>query len=102
MAEAIGQAIGRVVKERCAELEAQIDGLRSEMKEFTFKGAFQESRKYKRGNFCSQGGAVYYCAVDTTTRPGTDDKAVPRARDGRDGKDFVPPEAAQRTTRSHR
>jgi hypothetical protein len=101
LADAIGRALGIFVK----ELEAQINALRSEIKQFAFKGVFQEGQQYKRGNFCSQGGAIYHCEVDTSTRPGTDDKvwclAVPRARDGRDGKDFTP-EPVQRVTRSRR
>lgn len=102
LAQAIGIALGRFVK----QLQAQIDALRSEMREFAFKGVWVEGQQYRRGNFCSH-GAVYYCAADTTARPGTDDKvwvlAVPKARDGRDGKDFtLPPPPEQRTVRSSR
>jgi hypothetical protein len=102
LAEAIGVALGGVVR----ELKAEIEGLRSEIKQFVFKGTFQENKQYRRGNFVGLGGSIYHCQADTTTRPGTDDKvwclAVPRARDGRDGKDYAPPPPNQRTARSSR
>ena len=55
--------------------------------------------------FWSVAGAIYLCSADTQSRLGNVGDwilAVPRARDGRNGKDYVPPEPAQRTTRSHR
>jgi hypothetical protein len=103
LAESIGLAIGRVVKERFAEVDAKINGLEAAMKEFTFRGQWVEGKEYKRGNFCSVGGAIYFCSADTKSRPGNVGDwtwAVPRARDGKDGKDYVPPEP--RTVRSGR
>jgi hypothetical protein len=104
--EAMGLVVAAIHREtdtKIAALDAKIARLETALSAFAFKGAWVEGQRYKRGNFCSPGGAVYHCQVDTLTRPGTDDKvwtlAVPRARDGRDGKDYVAPE---RVVRSHR
>jgi len=97
LAEAIGKAIGEMMRQseaRCSALEAQITGLTSAMQEFSYKGAWTE-RQYRAGNFVSMGGQVYHCNADTTSRPGTDSSwtlAVRSGRDGRDGKDAAPTE----------
>jgi hypothetical protein len=80
LAEAIGTAIRDIVEERIAAL-----------REFKFVGAWAEG-EYRAGNIVSLGGAIYSCCADTKSKPGNDDKSwllvVPRARDGRDGRDL--------------
>ena len=84
LAEAVGISIGNLMQ----EAEARF------LKQFSYKGVWQESMRYERGNFCSMGG-VWHCNRTTTARPGTDDSwtlAVKSGRDGRDGKNAAPPE----------
>lgn len=108
LSEGIGRAIGEIMREseqRCAALEAKINGLQAAMAQFRYKGTWDEKERYQAGNFVSQGGAVYHCNADnTSTRPGADSNSwsLVCAR-GRDGRDAVAPEPAQqRTVRTHR
>jgi hypothetical protein len=101
LAEAIGQAIGELMRER----DARITALEAKLAALVFKGAWTEGRRYCERNLVSMGGAVYFCRTDNTdARPGvgTTDWTllVPKARDGRD---FTPPEPPeQRVARSAR
>ena len=88
---AIGTALGTLLREVEERLASKLE---EAMKEFIFKGAWTEGKRYRQRNFVSIGGAVYYCNADTDTRPGTSDDwslLVPKPRDGKDGKDFTPP-----------
>jgi hypothetical protein len=90
LAEAIGMAIGRLMRER----DAKIAALEAAMREFTFKGQWSEGREYKKGNFVTL-GAIWHANCDTNARPGTDQTwslAIPKPKDGRDGRDAAPPE----------
>jgi hypothetical protein len=73
------------------EVEARFAAKLEEVtKELVFKGQWDESAHYRRGNFVSMGGQIYHCNADTIFRPGTDSAwtlAVRSGRDGRDGKD---------------
>lgn len=76
------------------EVDARLE---EAMKEFSFKGAWMEGRKYQKRNLVSMGGAIYLCATSTTERPGASNDwalLVPKPRDGRDGE--------PRTARSER
>ena len=87
--------MGDLVREcerRCTEK------IEDAMRELAFKGAWQEGQRYLKRNLVSMGGAIFYCAVDSTElRPGVGiDWAllVPKPRDGKDGKDFTLPPPA--------
>jgi hypothetical protein len=94
----LAQAIGTIIGEERSETDAKIEALNAKiarletaMGEFTFKGAWVEGQEYKRGNFVSVGGSIFFCSSDTRSKPtngGDWALAVPRARDGRDGKDL--------------
>jgi hypothetical protein len=90
---AVGMALGRLLKEAEARIEARIAALESATKEFRFVGAWQEGMHCRRGNIVTQGGAIFCADRDTSARPGVGSDFVlmiPRPRDGRDGKDFTP------------
>jgi hypothetical protein len=100
----IAQAVGTLVRECEARCTAKLEDV---MKEFTFKGAWQQGERYRKRNLVSLGGAIYFCsATCTESRPGLGNDwvlFVPKPRDGRDGKDAAPPEPPeQRTVRSER
>jgi hypothetical protein len=107
LAEAIAQAMGDLVRECERRCTAKLEDA---MKEFVFKGQWDEGKRYRQRNLVSMGGAIYYCNADSTeTRPGTGTDwalLVPKPRDGRDGKDMTPPEPPEpperRTVRSQR
>jgi hypothetical protein len=87
LSEAIGESIGRTVREAEQKIIARI-----EEAAFAYKGQFQDAMRYQRGNFVSMGGGLWHANRDTTARPGADDTwtlAVKSGRDGRDGKDGV-------------
>jgi hypothetical protein len=90
--EAIGTALGQEIAEAVMPLKKQIAELKSAQDQFKFVGAFIEGEEYRRGNVVSLGGAIYSCRCDTKSKPTADNEAwllvVPRARDGRDGKDL--------------
>ena len=100
---AIGQAIGDVVREcerRCTEK------FEAAMKEFAYKGAWEQVKQYRAGNFVSFASGIWHCNSDTREKPGTNGDwalAVPKARDGRD---YTPPPPAPpggpRSVRSQR
>jgi hypothetical protein len=94
----------------------QIDTrIEDSIKEFVFKGAWTEGRKYRKRNLTSLGGAIFLCGTDTTERPGVGSAwqlLVPKPRDHhRDGVgvrigprhgEIVAEPAAQRTVSSSR
>jgi hypothetical protein len=95
LAEAIGKAIGQLMSEANAKMEAA-------MKEFTYRGQWNEGRLYRKGNFVSL-GAVWHANTDTQSRPGMDGDwamAIAKPKDGRDG--VPPPEPEPRTVRAAR
>ena len=98
-------AIYRETDAKFAALESKLTRLETAQQEFSYKGNWQEGKQYKRGNFVTL-GSVWHANVDTRSKPGSDSDwalVVPKPRDGRDGKDYVPPEPPERrTTRSHR
>ena len=103
LAEAIGQAIGQIVNERFAEVNAKLARLEASMAEFRFV-PWSEGKDFRAGNFTSVGGALFHCSADTKAKPGNGsaDWYLVAAR-GRDGKDYVPPERpAARVVRSAR
>jgi hypothetical protein len=89
----LGELIGELIEKRCAPLEAKIAKLEAaQSQSFKYLGTWEEGREYQKGCFVSHGGSIHHCLSDNRdTKPGNGSAAwvvaVPRARDGRDGKD---------------
>ena len=102
------EVMGLVVAAIQQEFDAKLARLESAMQEFRYCGTWIDGRVYKRGNFVTL-GAVWHCNDTTLSRPGTNNDwalAVPKPRDGRDGKDATAEAPAEtperRTVRSRR
>jgi hypothetical protein len=86
------------------ETDAKLAALEERLAELSFKGAWSEGTRYKKRNLVSMGGAVYICHAESTDgRPGVSPDwalLIAKAKDGRDGRDFVPEPPEQRTVRT--
>jgi hypothetical protein len=70
---AIGTALGTLLREveaRVNALEAKTNRLEAAMAEFAYKGAWEQVKQYRRGNFVSFGGGIWHANVDTREKPG--------------------------------
>lgn len=54
---------------------------------FPYKGTWQKSGEYSRGDFCTHDGSMWFCCADTRERPGAGDAWQLAVKAGRDGKD---------------
>jgi hypothetical protein len=100
---AIGECLAELRRDcevRINVLEASVARLEDAIKEFRYLGAWQEGKRYRRGNFVTLGGSIWHANSDSDSRPGSDDTwtlACKSGRDGRDGKDWAPQPAEHRS-----
>jgi hypothetical protein len=105
------QAIGQVLVEETKPLRAQLEALQARlddmeimMKEFGYRGQWDESICYHSGNFVSHMGSMWFCLVNrTTARPQTGSSdwalAVSRGRAGKNGVSIPEPRQPTQVTR---
>lgn len=64
-----------------------------------YRGVFNEGKKYERGDTVTFGGSLWHCDEETEAKPGEGQKtwtlAAKRGRDGKPGKDLMPPAPKQ-------
>jgi hypothetical protein len=96
MAEAVFKVLTQYVDKKMATLAARIDKI--ETKGVVFRGIYNQSEEYTRGDLVSQGGSIFHCVRDTqgispahadNTQKAVDFPWQVACRRGRDGKDFV-------------
>ena len=64
-----------------------------------YRGVFSEGKAYERGDTVTFGGSLWHCDEATESKPGEGQKswtlAAKRGRDGKPGKDLMPPAPKQ-------
>jgi hypothetical protein len=61
------------------------------MKDFAYKGVYENGTKYVRGNFVTKGGSVWACLQNTSQVPGESADWQLAVKHGADGKDARSP-----------
>jgi hypothetical protein len=69
----------KALKKRVAELEAR--------PVLRYVGTYDSARLYQSGELVTDGGSIWHCNQDTTSRPGSSDRWTLACKRGRDGKD---------------
>lgn len=87
---AINQFVREEVDKATEPLRELIAELRKGLDDFGYVGDWGDGIVYRKGNFCSLSGSMWFCCADATQeRPSTSARdwmlAVKRGRDGRDG-----------------
>lgn len=80
------EEVGAVLKEQ----NKRIAALEAKLMEFGYKGVWQPGIVYRESNFVTDGGSIWVCIKDQSTRrPGDGGDwrlAVKRGRDGKDAR----------------
>ncbi|MGE3875786.1 MAG: hypothetical protein AB7F74_22765 [Parvibaculaceae bacterium] len=78
-----------LMKEYVDKKDAEIsDRLKAiETKSFPYRGVYQASEIYRRGDFVTLQGSMWHCTRDTQNKPGASDDWQLAVKAGRDGKD---------------
>ena len=73
-----------VVDKLARQIDTIAAALEEREKQLRYCGVYEAGRKYSKGNFVTDGGSLWHCDRETTTRPGVGDcwtLAVKRGRD---------------------
>lgn len=70
--ERLSVAIGKTISEPIKKLAARVKALEVKEKQFPYKGVYQRSNEYERGQFTTFKGSIWYCCAEKTRQqPGS-------------------------------
>jgi hypothetical protein len=67
--ESLGDLIGDLIVEALAPLKARITELESSAGNLKYTGTWKAAKQYRKGNFCTHGGALWHANEDQPSDP---------------------------------